>query len=133
MRAEIKLPNGAKALSHYTDAVRYGDLLFISGIVALDEDNEVIAPGDVVGQTEAIFQTIGAILQQAGGSFADILKVNLYLTDITDREKINPVRQKYFGATRPASTLVQVSALVLPELLIEIEAVAGLPSPKSSP
>ncbi len=126
-RIELALPDGAAALSHYTDAVRFGDLLFISGIVALDGQNQVVAPGDVVGQAEYIFATISRLLAQAGGSFADVLRVTVYLMDVQDRTRINPVRQKFFGTTRPASTLIGVKELALPELLIEVEAIAGLP------
>ena len=61
-------------------------------------------------------------------SFADVVKVTTFLTDIGDRARINPVRQEFFGDARPASTLVEVSALVLPEFLIEVEAVALIPS-----
>jgi len=126
-RTEISLAGAAKPISHYTDAVRFGDLLFISGIVALDADNQVICEGDVVGQAEAILATIGRILEQAGGSYANILRVNFYLLDVAHRTLINPIREKYFGQTRPASTLIGVAALALPGLLIEIDAVAGLP------
>jgi reactive intermediate/imine deaminase len=128
MRTEISLPSAGPALSHYTDAVRFGNLLFISGTVALDSENNVIAPEDVVGQTEHILETIGRILVQAGGSFVDVLRMTVYLLDVNDRTRINPVRQKYFGAAKPASTLIEVSALAVPGLLIEIEAVAGLPA-----
>ena len=126
MRAEIRLSGAAEPLSHYTDAVRFGDLLFISGIAAIGPDGSVVAPGDVVAQTEFILHTMGAILTTAGASFADVLKVTVYLTNVEDRTKINPVRQKYFGSAKPASTLVEISKLVLPDLLVEIEAVAGL-------
>jgi 2-iminobutanoate/2-iminopropanoate deaminase len=132
MRQEISLPGSGPALSHYTDAVRFGDLLFISGIVALDLENNVVAPGDVVGQADHILAAMGQILAQAGGSFEDVLRVTVYLRDVEDRIKINPVRQKYFGETKPASTLLEVSALALPGLLVEIEAVAGLPGSRSA-
>jgi 2-iminobutanoate/2-iminopropanoate deaminase len=131
MRQEIRIAGAAEPVSHYTDAVRFGDLLFISGIAAIGPDGGVVAPGDVVGQTEFIFQSMGVILTTAGASFADVLRVTVYLTDVADRTKINPVRQKYFGASRPASTLVEVSKLVLPDLLVEIEAVAGVPAATS--
>ena len=126
LRMELALPNAAAPLSHYTDAVRFGNLLFISGIVALDTENNVISPGDVAGQAEFIFATIGRILEQAGGGFQNILRVTVYLLDVSDRTRINPVRQKFFGATMPASTLIGVKELALPGLLIEVEAVAGL-------
>jgi enamine deaminase RidA (YjgF/YER057c/UK114 family) len=66
------------------------------------------------------------VLDAAGASFGDILKVTVYLTDVRDRAAINPVRQEFFGAARPASTLIGVAALAVPGMKIEIEAVAGL-------
>jgi 2-iminobutanoate/2-iminopropanoate deaminase len=126
MRQEIRLSGAAEPLSHYTDAVRFGDLLFISGIPPLDETGNVVAPGDVVAQTDFVLQTMGRILEEAGAGFTDVLKVTVYLVNIADRSRINPVRQRYFGATRPASTLVEVSALAVPGMLVEIEAVVGL-------
>ena len=68
------------------------------------------------------------VLDAAGASFADVLKVTVFMTNIDDRPRINPVRQEFFGAARPASTLVEVSRLVRPDLLVEVEAVVGLPS-----
>jgi 2-iminobutanoate/2-iminopropanoate deaminase len=127
MREEIRLSGGAEPLSHYTDAVRFGNLLFISGIAPHDADGRIVAEGDVVGQTEFVLHTMGQILERAGAGFADVLKVTVYLTDIADRTRINPVRQRYFGNAKPASTLVEVSKLALPGMLVEIEAVAGLP------
>lgn len=126
LRMELALPDAAAPLSHYTDAVRFGNLLFCSGIVALDAENNVVAPGDVVGQAEFIFATMGRILEQAGAGFADILRVTVYLLDVKDRTRINRVRQKFFGPARPASTLIGVRELALPGLLIEVEAIAGL-------
>ena len=126
LRLELTLPETVAPLSHYTDAVRFGNLLFISGMVALDEAGNVVAEGDVVGQAEHIFALIGRILQQAGGSFANILRVTVYLLDVADRTRINPVRQKFFGGTKPASTLIGVRELALPGLLMEVEAIAGL-------
>jgi enamine deaminase RidA (YjgF/YER057c/UK114 family) len=67
------------------------------------------------------------ILEEAGAGFGDVLRVTVYLTHIDDRPKINPVRQEFFGETRPASTLVEVSSLVVPGMRVEIEAVVGLP------
>lgn len=126
VRTEISRFAGSTPLSHYTDAVRFGELLFISGTVALDENNQVVAPGDVVAQADYVLAAIGQILEQASGDFNNIIRMTVYLVDINDRNKINPVRRKYFGATKPASTLFQVSALAVPGLLIEIEVVAGL-------
>jgi 2-iminobutanoate/2-iminopropanoate deaminase len=125
-RQEIRLATISEPISHYTDAVRFGDLLFISGVAPLDERGALVGGEDVVAQTERIFAIMRGILVEAGADFADVLKVTVYLTDAADRTKINPVRQKYFGAARPASTLIEVSALAIPGMKVEIEAVVGL-------
>ena len=127
-REEFSIPGLSPPLSHYCDAVRFGNLLFISGIVALDDKQKVIGGDDAAAQTEAIFQIMARVLKAAGAGFEDVLKVTVLLTDINDRGKINPVRQKYFGATRPASTLFEVSKLAVPGLKVEIEAGVGLPA-----
>ena len=125
-RREISVPGLAPAISHFTDAVRFGDLLFISGIVAVDKDLKLVGGDDVVAQTRQIFETMKKVLAAANATFADILKVTVFLLDVNDRTKINPVRQEYFGAAKPASTLIGVRELALPGLKIEIEAVVGL-------
>jgi 2-iminobutanoate/2-iminopropanoate deaminase len=125
-REEIRVPGLAEPISHYTDAVRAGDLLFISGVVPIDRDGGLVGGDDVVAQTHQVFANLAAVLAAAGATFADVVKVNVYLTDIADRARINPVRQEIFGDVRPASTLVEVSALAVPGAKIEIEAVALL-------
>lgn len=125
MRQEIKGEGTGEAISHYTDAVRFGDLLFISGVMPVDAAGRVVG-GDVVAQVRQVFRNMGAILKAAGGSFADVLKVTVYLTDVSDRPKINPVRQEIFGKIKPASTLIGVKELALPGMKVEIDAVAGL-------
>ena len=127
-RQEYRVEGLPEPFSHYTDAVQAGDLLFISGCVALDADGKLVGENNVVAQARQVFENIGLCLTAAGASFADVVKVTTFLTDIRDRGRINPVRQEFFGDTRPASTLVEVSALVLPEFLIEVEAVAVIPS-----
>jgi reactive intermediate/imine deaminase len=127
-RQEISVPGLNPPISHYCDAVRFGNLLFISGMAPLDADLNVIGGDDVVAQAEAVFAALDKILKQAGASFADILKVTVLLTDVNDRAKINPVRQRYFGSAKPASTLFEVSRLAVPGMKVEIEAVAGLPN-----
>jgi 2-iminobutanoate/2-iminopropanoate deaminase len=125
-REEIRAPGLAEPFSHYTDAVRVGDLLFVSGCVAVDESGTVVGIGDVVAQARQVFTNIGLVLAAAGAGFGDIAKVTIFLTNVDDRARINPVREEFFGEARPASTLVEVSRLVLPEFLIEVEAVARL-------
>ena len=125
-REEIRVPGLAEPISHYTDAVRAGDLLFVSGVVPVDGDGNLVRADDVVEQTRQVFANLAAVLAAAGATFADVVKVTVYLTDIADRARINPVRQEIFGDVRPASTLVEVSALAVPGAKIEIEAVALL-------
>ncbi len=126
-REEIRVPALAEPISHYTDAVRAGELLFISGCVPVDGDGRLVGGDDVVAQTRQVFANIGRILAAAGATFADIVKVTVFLTDIDDRAQINPVRQEIFGDVRPASTLVEVSRLAVPGARLEIEAVARIP------
>ncbi len=96
------------------------------GRVPVDGDGRLVRADDVVEQTRQVFANLAAVLAAAGATFADVVKVNVYLTDIADRVRINPVRQEIFGNVRPASTLVEVSALAVPGAKIEIEAVALL-------
>jgi 2-iminobutanoate/2-iminopropanoate deaminase len=126
-RREIRVDALSEPLSHYTDAVLWGDTLFVSGVAPLDRDGRLV--GDTAAaQTRQIFENMKLILDAAGASFADVLRVTVYLTDVDDRKAINPVRQEYFGAVRPASTLIEVSALAIPGMKVEIEAVFGLPA-----
>lgn len=126
-RGEIRIPNLNQPLSHYTDAVQFGNLLFISGLAPLDAEGALVGGDDPAAQTRRIFESMQLILAEAGADFSNVLRVTVYLTNIEDRPLINPVRQEFFGETRPASTLVEVSALVVPGMRVEIEAVAGLP------
>jgi 2-iminobutanoate/2-iminopropanoate deaminase len=126
-REEIRVPGQAEPISHYTDAVRAGGLLFVSGCVPVDSDGCLVGEGDVVAQARQALANVGAVLAAGGCSFADVVKVTIFLTDVDDRPLINPVRQEFFGEARPASTLVEVSGLAIPGARIEIEAVALVP------
>jgi 2-iminobutanoate/2-iminopropanoate deaminase len=126
-RRELRIQGLPEPISHYTDAVVAGDLLFVSGVVPVDESGALVGAHDVVTQAEQVFRLIGQVMLGAGGTAADIVKVTVYLLDIDDRPLINPVRQAFFGSVRPASTLVEVSALAVPGARLEVEAVALLP------
>ena len=126
IRQEFRVEGLAEPLSHYTDAVRYGDLLFVSGVAPLDEKSRLVGNGDVVAQTRQVFVNLKKVLGAAGTSFDKVLKVTVYLTDVADRTKINPVRQEFFGSARPASTLIGVNELAIPGMKVEIEAVVAL-------
>jgi 2-iminobutanoate/2-iminopropanoate deaminase len=127
-RVEMRVPGLPEPLSHYTDAVRFGDILFVSGLTPLDENGRLLGEGDVVAQARQIHVNLERVLTHAGASFADVLKVTVFLVSIGDRAKINDVRRDYFGSAFPASTLVEVSALAVPGMLVEIEAIVGMPA-----
>ena len=127
-REEIRVEGQAEPISHFTDAVRAGELLFVSGIVAVNGEGRLVGGDDVVEQTRQIFRNMDEVLTAAGCGFADVAKVTVFLTDIDDRPRINPVRQEVFGDTRPASTLVEVPRLAVEGAKVEIECVAVVPS-----
>jgi 2-iminobutanoate/2-iminopropanoate deaminase len=126
-RREVRAHGLHEPISHYTDAVICGDLIFVSGCTGTDERMEVVGGADVAAQARQALENIGAILSAAGASLADVLKMTVYLTDIDDRPAINPVRQELFGDTRPASTLIEVSRLAIPGAKVEIDVIARLP------
>ena len=127
-RREYRVAGQAEPISHFTDAVQAGNLLFVSGIVPVDEERRLVGGDDVVAQARCVFDNMRDVLAAAGCTFADIVKVTVFLTDVGDRAAINPVRQEVFGNARPASTLVEISALVIPGAKIEVEAIAMVPS-----
>ena len=127
-RREYRVESQAEPISHFTHAVRAGDLLFVSGIVAVDTEGRLVGGDDVVAQARQVFDNMGAVLAAAGCAFADVVKVTVYLTDIDDRPRINPVRQEVFGEARPASTLVEVPRLAVEGAKVEVECVALVPS-----
>lgn len=127
-RQEYRVEGLPEPVSHYTDAVRWGDLLFVSGCVGVTADGQVAAPGDAAGQAQVALGYVDRALRAAGTDFQHVLKVTVFLTQIADRGAVNQVRENFFGKARPASTLVEVSSLILPGLLVEVEAVAGIPA-----
>jgi reactive intermediate/imine deaminase len=126
-RKELRVAGLPEPISHYTDAVHAGDLLFVSGCVPVDANGRLVGGDDVVAQAERVFEQIGAVLAAAGAAPGDVVKVTVFLTDVDERARVNPVRQRFFGEARPASTLVEVSRLAIPGARIEVEAVAFLP------
>ena len=124
----IRVPDHLpEPISHYTDGVVAGGWIWVSGMLAVDKDGKLVGGDDVVAQAERVHENIKAVLDKAGATFADVVKVTVYLRRIGDRPAVNTVRRKYFGDSRPASALVEVSALVIPEALVEIDAVARHP------
>jgi 2-iminobutanoate/2-iminopropanoate deaminase len=124
----IRLPEQLpEPISQYTDGVVADGWIWISGMLALDASGALIGGDDVVAQAERVHENIQAVLAKAGAGFEDVVKVTVYLRRIADRGAVNTVRRRFFGESRPASTLVEVSAFVLPDALVEIDAVARQP------
>jgi 2-iminobutanoate/2-iminopropanoate deaminase len=122
------VPSLAEPISHYTDAVRAGDLLFVSGVVPVDAAGALVGEADVEAQARQVFTNMGAVLAAAGCGFGDVVKVTVFLVDVDDRPRVNTVRREVFGAARPASTLVEISRLAVPGARIEVEAIALVPA-----
>ena len=105
----------------YSRAVRIGDVIAVAGTTAVDENGVVVGAGDPGAQARFIFQKIGRALAEAGASLEDVVRVRTFVTDISRWEDVARVQGEVFAEIRPAATLVEVSALVAPELLVEIE------------
>lgn len=128
MALERMNPSGvAQPSGPFVNVVRAGTLVFVSGHVAVGSEGQVVGVDDPEAQAVQVLESLGASLRAAGAGFADVAKVTVYLTDMAHREAVARVRERYFGDAKPASTLVEVSALVHPDLLLEIEAIAVLP------
>jgi 2-iminobutanoate/2-iminopropanoate deaminase len=126
-REEIRVPGMPEPISHFTHVVRAGRLVFVSGCVASDAAGRTVGGSDVAAQARQVHENLKACLAAAGATFADVCKVTVFVKNMADRERINTVRKEYFGAHRPASTLVEISRFVRDDLLLEIEATAVLP------
>jgi 2-iminobutanoate/2-iminopropanoate deaminase len=118
----------SKPLGIYSQAVKAEGkrLLFISGMTARDKEGNIVGKGDMRAQTRQVLENIKAVLDKAGATFDQIVKVTVFITDMSRFQEIHEVRAQYFKKDYPASTMVQVSGLVSPEMMIEIEAVAVL-------
>lgn len=122
MIERFMVPGQLPPVSHYCHVVRAGDQIWVSGSVGMRADGTI--PAGTVDQFRIALEAIDACLKHAGAGPQHVVKVNVYMTDISERAAINPIREKYFGEHRPASTLVEVKALVDPRMKVEIEAVA---------
>lgn len=111
-------------ISHYTDAVRAGNTIYVSGQGAIAEDGTLVGRGDVVAQTRKVLDNMTLALAAAGATLDDVVKVTVYLAHVDDRPKVNEVRKEYFKDNKPASTLIEISRFALEGMLIEIEAIA---------
>ena len=126
MRQNISTGSKWEPIIGYSRAVKTGNMVFVSGTTATGENGAVVGEGNVYAQSVQALKTIRAALEQAGVSLDDVVRTRIYLTDISKWEEAGRAHGEVFGAIRPATTMVEVSRLIAPELLVEIEADAVL-------
>lgn len=118
------------AVGPYSQAVRFGDLLFLSGQIPLDPGSGEMVPGGIAEQTERVMRNLQAVVEEAGGTMADIIKTTCYLCDLAEFPVFNEVYGRWFPGEPPARETVQVGAL--PKgALVEVSAVCALPGEKT--
>ena len=108
----------------FSRAVRVGDTVYVSGTVAWGDDGKLAGPGDMYAQAKQAIRNVEKALAQAGASLADVVRTRVFVTDIGRLPEAARAHGEVFGDIRPASTMVEVSALAEPEMLVEIEAIA---------
>lgn len=116
----------AAPLGNYSHAIQAGNLLFIAGQVAVDSSGSLVGKGDSAAQTRQAMENIQALLEAAGATFDNVVKMNIYVTNMADREAMGRARAPFIKQPYPTSTLVEVKALAHPDYMVEIEVVASV-------
>ena len=124
MRHNVSANRPWAAIVGYSRAVRVGNVIEVSGTAAAGPDGSILAPGDVYGQSREALRTIGEALTEAGGSFADVVRTRVYLTDASRWEEAGRAHGEVFADVRPANTTIAVNGFIDPAILVEIEATA---------
>jgi 2-iminobutanoate/2-iminopropanoate deaminase len=125
MREAVTTPNAPAAIGPYSQAVRAGNLLFVSGQIPIDPATGAMIDGDIAAQTQRVFQNLGAILKAAGTSFDAVVRTTVYLADMGEFAKMNEVYGTFFSAPAPARATVQVARLPR-DARVEIDVIAAI-------
>ncbi len=123
-RIPIAPPGMKDQRPRYTLGWRVGDTIYVAGQLPYDKDGHLVGVGDIRAQARRVLENLRKVVEAGGGTMDQVVKLTVFVTDIRHREPYAEVRSEFFGANPPASTLVQIGNLALPEALIEIEAVA---------
>ncbi len=126
MTDRLRIPSNSpyEPIIGFSRAVRVGDTVYVSGTVAFDSDGRLVAQGDVYAQTVQAIRNIEAALREAGAALSDVVRTRVYLTDIARWEEAARAHREAFSEVRPATSMIEVSRLASPDMLVEVEAVA---------
>jgi 2-iminobutanoate/2-iminopropanoate deaminase len=136
MKHQIKTARIVESAGHFSQAIAVearGRLVFISAMTARRPDGTIAGIGDIEEQTRQVCENIKSAVEAAGGTLDDVCRVDVYLKNIGDRERVQKVRRQFWKVTPPASTLVEVSKLASPQFLVEISAIALIPTGPNEP
>jgi 2-iminobutanoate/2-iminopropanoate deaminase len=125
MREAVSTPNAPAAIGPYSQAIRSGNLLFVSGQIPLDPSSGTLVSGSIADQTVRVLENLGAILQAAGASFDRVVKTTVYLADMSEFAAMNEVYGRYFPAPAPARATIQAARLPR-DVRVEIDLIADL-------